>query len=202
MDAKSAARVFAQRFEPVEQVGCGGMGTVFRSRDRHRNDWVALKLLTAEVVKEAEVERFLREARLLSELKHPGIVGYVDHGLAPDGRPYLAMEWLEGEDLAQRLRRGPLTLGEALTLLQKVCSALSVAHEAGVVHRDRSPKTKLCLRNGHLALHRRRADRAFLPFVSRWSSLALGRCRTHRQTTAGRGRAVRARLSAGREQPA
>jgi serine/threonine protein kinase len=136
MNAKPAATLFAERFDPIEEVGSGGMGTVFRCWDRLRSQWVALKVLACNPQHSAEVERFVREAKLLSELQHPGIVRYVDHGEGSDGRPYLVMEWLEGEDLSQRLRRGPLPLAQAMTLLRRVCSALSVAHDAGVVHRE------------------------------------------------------------------
>ena len=61
-------------------------------------------------------DRFVREASVLAELEHPGIVSYVSHGTAPDGQRFLAMEWLEGEDLSQRLRRGPLSVRDTITL--------------------------------------------------------------------------------------
>src|SRR5262249_45112114 len=84
-------------------------------------------------------ERFAREAQLLSELHHPGIVSYVAHGQTPQGLRFLAMEWLEGEDLAQRLSRGALPLGETLLLIQRVAEALAFAHAHGVLHRDLKP---------------------------------------------------------------
>src|SRR5262249_4574208 len=92
-------------------------------------------------------ERFAREAKLLAELQHPGIVTYVAHGETDTGQAYLAMEWLEGEDLAQRLRRGPLPLPGALGLLRRVGEALAGAHARGVVHRDLKP-SNLFLRGG------------------------------------------------------
>lgn len=82
------------------------MGTVYRATDRYSGDTVALKLLHAGAGGPDEGERFAREAQLLSELRHPGIVSHVAHGQTPDGQRFLAMEWLEGEDLGARLLRG------------------------------------------------------------------------------------------------
>ncbi|WP_434041046.1 MULTISPECIES: serine/threonine-protein kinase PknK [Sorangium] len=128
----------------------GGMGEVFRARDTTTGAPVALKLLHADAERAEETERFLREARFLSDLKHPGIVEYLAHGKAPDGRPFLAMEWLSGKDLGERLDRGPLRLSECVTLLAKVADALAVAHARGLVHRDIKP--------GNLFLRDERVD--------------------------------------------
>jgi serine/threonine protein kinase len=76
---------------------------------------------------------------VLAELVHPGIVRYVAHGLSPSCPPFLAMEWLEGEDLSARLRRGPMTVEETVTLGVQVAEALSFLHARGVVHRDLKP---------------------------------------------------------------
>src|SRR5262249_47812202 len=86
-----------------------------------------------------EAERFSREALLLSELRHPGIVSYIAHGQLPDGQRFLAMEWLDGEDLAQRLTHGPLPVRACVSLLEHVAAALAVAHERGIIHRDLKP---------------------------------------------------------------
>ena len=98
---------------------------------------VALKILSS--MGAGDVERFEREAALLSELDHPGIIRYAGHGLIDDGTPYLAIEWLEGEDLEVRLSRGGLSLAETLILGKQVAAALVVAHRAGIVHRDIKP---------------------------------------------------------------
>ena len=130
--------VVADRFEIQQAVRKGGMSTVYRALDRKTNTPVALKLL-AEAWRN-ESERFLREAMALERLHHPGVVRYVAHGSAREGTMhYLAMEWLEGEDLAARLERKPLTLGESVDLAARVCSALAAAHAAGLVHRDIKP---------------------------------------------------------------
>ncbi len=91
-----AGSLFADRFEIDSVIGSGGMGVVYRARDRQGSGLVALKLLHPGSARKDEEERFTREAQLLSELNHPCIVSYVGHGQSPDGRHYLAMEWLEG----------------------------------------------------------------------------------------------------------
>ena len=104
--------VLAGRFELERRAGAGGMGEVFRARDQATGEAVAIKVLLER--RSGEDRRFAREASVLSELRHPSIVRYVAHGLTDTGEPYLAMEWLEGEDLSCRLRRGPLPVSEAL----------------------------------------------------------------------------------------
>jgi serine/threonine protein kinase/Tol biopolymer transport system component len=131
--------LIADRFEIERWVESGGMGAVYCARDRRTGNRVALKLMLPEGRDPTLPERFAREGRLLRELSHPGIVAYVDHGQAADGRLYLAMEWLDGEDLRRRLKRGPLSVGAAVVLLRQVAGALAVAHGRGVVHRDLKP---------------------------------------------------------------
>src|SRR4051812_33843907 len=134
------------RFTPGELVGRGGMGSVYRAVDQHTGQTVALKLLHGPGTESA---RFLREAQLLSELRHPGIVKYIAHGLTPEGTPYLAMEWLDGEDLAQRLTHATLTPAQSMLLLLRVTKALAAAHQYGIIHRDLKP-ANLFLRGGLL----------------------------------------------------
>ena len=126
--------VVADRFELERKAGAGGMGTVFAARDRLTGARVALKVLHA--LDATDLERFAREAELLASLQHPGIVAYVAHGATPAGVPWLAMEWLDGEDLAARLARGTLSVGDAVACLASAAAALSAAHRRGVVHRD------------------------------------------------------------------
>lgn len=124
-----------ERYEIDREVGAGGMARVFRARDRQSGEIVALKLLNGASA--PELRRFEREAATLRELEHPGIVRYVAHDTG--SRPYLAMEWLEGEDLEHHLARGPLSLEDALELVRSVASALGAAHRRGIVHRDVKP---------------------------------------------------------------
>ncbi|WP_437502413.1 serine/threonine-protein kinase [Sorangium sp. So ce1099] len=119
------------------QAGAGGMAEVYRARDLERGCAVAIKLLRD--TSGADAPRFQREATLLAELEHPRIVRHVTHGLLPSGALYLAMEWLEGEDLSRRLARGRLEVQEAVEIARCVAEALGAAHARGVVHRDLKP---------------------------------------------------------------
>lgn len=135
----TAGSVFASRFEIERLAGTGGMGSVYRAVDQLTLRWVALKIIHAHSSNPGDATRFIREAELLSELRHPGIVSYVAHGVTPQGQRFLAMEWLEGEDLAQRLLRGPLGLTDTRTLLYRVAESLAFAHQRGILHRDLKP---------------------------------------------------------------
>lgn len=141
----SSIRRVARRFCIESVVASGGMGTIYRAYDEQSRVPVALKLLHISPTSDA-TERFLREGGMLATVNHPAIVGYVDHGLEEQGFPYLAMEWLEGEDLARRLSRGPLSVEESLSLLRAAARALAVLHVHGIVHRDLKP-SNLFLRN-------------------------------------------------------
>src|ERR1019366_4459574 len=113
-----AGDVVARRFEVERFAGAGAMGLVYRAADRTTGAWIALKVLS-----HGSAGRFLREARVLAEVAHPHIVRYVDHGYTDAGEPYLAMEWLEGVDLSQRLLSGPLAMAEAIGLTRSVAGA-------------------------------------------------------------------------------
>ncbi|MFT3772360.1 MAG: protein kinase [Minicystis sp.] len=129
--------VVGDQFAIEQHAGAGGMGTVYRARDRRSGQEVALKVLGAAGAQNAE--RFVREAEILARLSHPGIVRYVAHGRLADGRLYLAMEWLEGRDLARLLTERGLTMAESVALAARAAEALGAAHEGGVVHRDVKP---------------------------------------------------------------
>jgi len=129
--------VIANRFELEAVAGTGGMGTVYRALDRSTGTRVALKLLLRESIHAA---RFQREAELLAKLDHPGIVRYVAHGTPGSGPAFIAMEWVAGESLRERLARGALPAAEAVSLARRVAEALEVAHRNGIVHRDIKPE--------------------------------------------------------------
>lgn len=129
-----------------EKIGSGGMGVVHKAHHQGLHRDVAVKFLHAHLADDAEaVERFLREARLIARMDHPNIVRVTDTGRWDDGRPYLVMELLGGESLAERLARGPLNEAEAVEVACQVLEALSVAHREGIVHRDIKPgNVRLC----------------------------------------------------------
>jgi serine/threonine protein kinase len=143
----SAGSVVQDRFELLAPAAEGGMGVVFRARDRHTGALVALKVLGGTWIEPENAERFVREARVLAELGHPGIVAYVAHGRTDDGRPFLAMEWIDGGDLEMRLRSRPLTLRESLAMIRRAAEALAFVHRRDIVHRDLKP-SNLMLRDG------------------------------------------------------
>jgi serine/threonine protein kinase len=135
--ATELSGLLARRFEVLSKAGEGGMGEVYRVRDWASDRVVALKVLSDTAAHQQD--RFERERKLLAELEHPAIVRFIAHGKLDDGRPYLAMEWLEGESLSERLERELLTVGETLELAEQVADAMGAAHEAGIVHRDLKP---------------------------------------------------------------
>ena len=127
--------LLADRYEIEARVGAGGMGAVYRAKDRVDGGRVAVKV----TVGSAGMSRAQREAEALQTLVHPQIVRYVDHGRTPEGELYLVMEWLEGEDLAARLLRAPLTLRECVDVTRRAAEALGFAHSRGLIHRDVKP---------------------------------------------------------------
>jgi len=129
--------LLGDRFEIEQKIATGGMGEVFRARDLVSGEAVAIKVMSDR--QDRGTARFVREVELLAELAHPGIVRYVSHGETPSGQIFLAMEWLHGEDLKDRLDRAPLTMSEAVTLATRVGEALGAAHARGIVHRDLKP---------------------------------------------------------------
>jgi len=113
------------------------MGEVYRAIDRTTGEPVALKVMHG--ISDGGAQRLAREAQTLAELRHPGIVRYLAHGTNAEGTPWLAMEWLEGEDLARRLSRGALSIAESILLVKHAAEALGAAHARGFVHRDLKP---------------------------------------------------------------
>jgi tetratricopeptide (TPR) repeat protein len=128
---------FGERFRVRGPAGTGGMATVYRALDQVTGQDVALKILNEQAA--ASADRFNQEAALLAQLSHPAIVRYVDHGTFPGGERYLAMEWLEGETLDERLSRGPIGIIDTMRMGRRLLEGLAVAHRKGIVHRDLKP---------------------------------------------------------------
>ncbi len=133
------AQLLAGRFVVEREVGRGGVGIVYRAHDQVGGQAVALKVIAIPGVDAGEEARFQREGRVLAGLHHPGIVRVVAFGQLDEGQPFVAMEWLEGEDMAQRHKRAPLPLAAALRVAADVADALAAAHASGIVHRDVKP---------------------------------------------------------------
>mgnify|MGYP001103938615 CR=1 FL=1 len=118
-------------YELVAPIGAGGMEEVYRARDSHLGRDVAVKVLPAKNAADDEMrERFEREARTISRLSHPAVCSIFDVG-SHEGVPYLGMELLEGQSLAERLAKGPIPVPQALRVARDVCQALEAAHRKG-----------------------------------------------------------------------
>ncbi|MEP7380831.1 MAG: serine/threonine-protein kinase, partial [Gemmatimonadota bacterium] len=125
------------RYTVVEEIGRGGMGTVYRAMDGSLGREVALKALAFEGDASGVAERLTREARVLAQLEHPGIVPVHDVGVLADGRPFYVMRLVRGSTLAQHAPG--LGRGELLRLFVQVCDAVAFANARGVIHRDLTP---------------------------------------------------------------
>jgi eukaryotic-like serine/threonine-protein kinase len=135
-------------YEIQSPIGAGGMGEVYRARDTRLGRDVAVKILPQHLSSHPELkERFEREARAISSLNHPRICILHDVG-HQNGIDFLVMEYLEGQSLADRLKKGPLPLKETLKMGMEVCEALEVAHRAGIVHRDLKPGNIMFTKTG------------------------------------------------------
>jgi serine/threonine-protein kinase len=137
------------RYQLLEVLGSGGMGTVYRARQAQLEKLVAVKLLDPlRAGKQGAMSRFLREARAAAQIRHPHVVEVFDVGF-DDGSAFLVMELLDGQDLAAHLAaKGRLELAEAVELLVPVVAGVRAAHEAGVVHRDLKPSNIFLARRG------------------------------------------------------
>ncbi len=149
LPTEQIAPLFPQ-LEILECLGRGGMGVVYKARQRTLNRLVALKLLAPERVADAEfAERFTREAQALAVLSHPNIVTIHDFGQA-GGFYFLLMEFVDGLNLRQLLRARKLTPEEALAIVPPLCDALQFAHDRGIVHRDIKPENLLLDKDGRV----------------------------------------------------
>ncbi len=148
-----AAAELAAKFpqlEILELVGKGGMGAVYRARQKELDRIIALKILPPGIGDDpAFAERFTREARALAKLNHPGIVTIYDFGRA-DGLFYFLMEFVDGVNLRQLLHAGRVSPREALAIVPQICDALQFAHDQGIVHRDIKPENILLDRRGRV----------------------------------------------------
>jgi len=146
---EEVAHLFPQ-LEVLGFIGQGGMGAVYRARQKELDRVVALKILPPGIGKDpAFADRFTREAKALAKLNHPGIVTLYDFAKA-DGLYFFLMEFVDGVNLRQLLTAGRLSAREALAIVPQICDALQYAHDQGIVHRDIKPENILLDRQGRV----------------------------------------------------
>ncbi len=139
--------LFADRYEVISTLGKGGMGVVYRARDRTLDDIVALKVLRGEMLKDdpTHLERFKQEIKLARRITHRNVLRTHDFGEAA-GTPYISMEYLEGVTLKDLIKnKGALPVPVGLRIVKQMCQGLEAAHLQGVVHRDIKPQNMLIL---------------------------------------------------------
>jgi serine/threonine-protein kinase len=148
--SEAGKTVLDNRYDVRRVLGSGGMGEVFLARDRVLGRDVALKVLRRQYAGDSEfAERFKREARSAASLSHPNIVQVYDRGETDEGASYIAMEYVPGGTLKERISdRGPLEASEAAALGAQVAEALGAAHDRGMVHRDIKPQNVLLTTSG------------------------------------------------------
>jgi serine/threonine protein kinase/tetratricopeptide (TPR) repeat protein len=142
--------VFAERYQVIEELGKGGMGRVYKVLDREIDEKVALKVLNPGVADdEKTVERFRNELKLARKISHRNVCRMYDLSME-NGKHYITMEYVPGEDLKSSIRRmGPLSYGKAISIAKQVCGGLAEAHRLGVVHRDLKPQNIMVDREGN-----------------------------------------------------
>jgi tRNA A-37 threonylcarbamoyl transferase component Bud32 len=140
------------QFEILECLGRGGMGVVYKARQKSLDRWVAIKVLAPERVRDERfASHFGREAKTLAKMSHPHIVTVHDHG-ETDGLFYIVMELIDGVNLRDLLREGKMAPEQALAIVPPICEALEYAHDKGVVHRDIKPENILLDREGRVKI--------------------------------------------------
>jgi len=152
-EQKLTAGQRVKHYQIVNLIGEGGMGEVYLATDTILGRRVALKVLPAFVSKDSDrLRRFTQEARAASRLTHPNVCVVHEIGETDDGRPFIAMEYLEGVTLRQRMRSQSMKLGDVLDVAIQIADALTAAHEAGIVHRDIKPENIVIRPEGYVKI--------------------------------------------------
>jgi len=142
--------IFAGRYQIIEEVGKGGMGKIYKALDKKIEEKVALKLLKPEIAaNEKTVERFKKELKFARKISHRNVCRMYDFS-EEEGRQFLTMEFVPGEDLKRLIKRiGQLTIGKSLSVAKQVCEGLVEAHRLGIVHRDLKPQNIMIDKDGN-----------------------------------------------------
>ena len=140
-----------ERYNQIEKVGSGGMGSIFKAKDKILGRVVALKVIREDFMSDMEaVNRFIREAQSASALQHPGIITIYDISV---GEPiYIAMEFVDGGNLRENLNKNPLSIDEFLEIAVDVCDALGTAHSREIIHRDIKPENIMLTKDGKVKI--------------------------------------------------
>ncbi|PYQ28753.1 MAG: hypothetical protein DMF56_13815 [Acidobacteria bacterium] len=138
------------KYEIVERLGAGGMGQVFKATHKYLGATRVIKVVHPQIVENKDAQdRFLREARAATKVTHPNVAAMYDFAELPDGSHYMVSEFIDGENLAQKLRaRGTLPPKEALKIIIQTLNGLEAIHKAGIIHRDVSPENIMLTRDG------------------------------------------------------
>jgi serine/threonine-protein kinase len=141
IDSELQPGTWVGEYQVESKLGQGGMASVYAGTQPVIGKKVAVKVMSRQLCLDpVQIERFIQEARAVNQIGHPNIVDVFAFGALPDGRSYFVMEWLQGETLASRLRRGWLTIPEAVAIMFQICDGLAAAHDKGIVHRDLKPE--------------------------------------------------------------
>lgn len=140
-----------ERYTNLERMAAGGMGAVYKAYDKHLDKLVAIKTMLVDQMTPDMILRFQQEARAASRLNHPNLITVLDFGMTEKNKPFLVMEFVEGDSLESRLNAGiPLPLDEAVWIISQICNGMSHAHKTGVIHRDLKPSNVMLLRHCRL----------------------------------------------------
>jgi len=144
-------RKLEDRYDQIEKIGEGGMGSIFRAKDRVMGRTVALKVIRECFAGDTEtMQRFIREAQSASALQHPGIVTIFDISVADP--MYIAMEYIDGGNLRERLNNKPMSVQEFTGIVMEICDALDAAHSKGIIHRDIKPENIMLTKDGKVKI--------------------------------------------------
>jgi serine/threonine-protein kinase len=168
--------ILAGKYRLEEVIGTGGMGTIYRGTHVVLQRPVAVKILHLAGGGADLAERFLREAQVAAAIRHPNVVDIIDFGTTPDGRPFMVMEYLDGESLWDRmLRKAPLTTLEQVEVMGQVLLGLDAVHRAGILHRDLKPANLFLSPHDDGTLYARLLDFGISYSVDPESKLRRGR---------------------------